>query len=136
MTTSASRKLFVNLPVSNLDRSVAFFKKLGFTFDPRFTDANATCMVLSEEAYVMLLVNPRFQDFTKKRIADTATFTEGIFAFSVSSRAEVDLIADTALGSGGSKAMDPQDHGFMYLRSFYDPDGHHWEVLWMDPAHK
>jgi len=128
------RKIFVNLPVSNLDRSVEFFSKLGFRFNQQFTNENATCMIVSEEAYVMLLVNSFFQTFTQRRIADTATFTEGIFALSADSREEVDAIMKTALANGGSKALDPKDHGFMYQCSFYDPDGHHWEVFWMDPA--
>jgi uncharacterized protein len=128
------RKLFVNLPVSNLDRTVEFFGKLGFRFDKRFTDEKATCMILNDEAYVMLLVDKYFGTFTKKRISDTATFTESICAISAESREEVDQIADTAIAAGGSQAIDPQDHGFMYGRSFYDLDGHHWEVFWMDPS--
>lgn len=134
MIQNKPRKIFVNLPVTNLDRSVEFFRKLGFTFDQRFTNEQATCMIVSEEAFVMLLVNPFFQGFTKRRIADTATFTECISALSADSRAEVDAIADTAIANGGSHAMDAQDHGFMYSRAFYDLDGHHWEVVWMDPA--
>ncbi len=134
MIENRSRKLFVNLPVRNLDKTVEFFTKLGFRFNQQFTDEKATCMIIGEDAYAMLLVEKFFSTFTKKRIADTATFTETICAFSVSSREEVDQLADTALASGGSKAMDPQDHGFMYVRSFYDLDGHLWEFIWMDPA--
>lgn len=127
-----ARKIFVNLPVRDLERSVEFFTRLGFTFNPQFTDESATCMVVSEEAFVMLLVEPRFRDFTDRQICDTATRTEGIFALSAESRAEVDQMVDTALAGGGSVAKPPQDLGFMYLRSFYDLDGHHWEVLHMD----
>ena len=134
MTTKRSRKIFVNLPVRDLKRSVDFFTKLGFEFNPQFTDDKATCMILSEEAYVMLLVESRFKDFTKKEICDTSTRTEGIFALSAESRAEVDQMLKTALESGGSRALDPSDMGFMYSVSFYDPDGHHWEVLHMDPS--
>ena len=125
--------LFVNLAVRDLERSVAFFTKLGFTFDPRFTDDQATCMIVSDEAFVMLLVADRFKDFTTKRICDTATHTEGLFCISTGSRAEVDEMVHKAVAAGGRHAMDPMDHGFMYGWSFYDPDGHHWEVLWMDP---
>jgi uncharacterized protein len=129
-----SRKLFVNLPVRDLERSKAFFTALGFTFNPQFTDESATCMIVSEEAYVMLLVEARFKDFTKKAICETATHTEGLFALSCSSRAEVDEMVQIALTNGGTHAADKQDHGFMYGWSFYDLDGHHWEVVWMDPA--
>lgn len=127
-----ARKIFVNLPVRDLNRSVEFFTRLGFTFNPQFTDESATCMIVSEEAFVMLLVEPRFRDFTDRQICDTATRTEGIFALSAESRAAVDQMADTALAAGGKVAQPPQDHGFMYLRSFYDLDGHHWEVMHMD----
>ena len=128
------RKLFVNLAVRELDRSVAFFTRLGFRFNPHFTDATATCMIVSEEAYVMLLVHDRFKGFTSKQLCETSTATEGIFALSAASRAEVDDLVHRAIDAGGSHAQPPQDHGFMYGWSFYDPDGHHWEVFYMDPA--
>jgi uncharacterized protein len=134
MPTTQSRKLFVNLSVRDLSRTKAFFTKLGFAFNKQFTDDSAACMIVSEEAYVMLLVEARFKDFTRRQICDTATHTEGLFAISCSTRAEVDDLVETALASGGSHALDKQDHGFMYGWSFYDPDGHHWEVLYMDPA--
>jgi predicted lactoylglutathione lyase len=127
--------VFINLPVKELERSKAFFAGLGFGFDPRFTDDKAACMILNEEAFVMLLVEGRFRDFTKKRICDTAAFSEGIFALSVDSRAEVDEMVKTAVAAGGTHALAPMDYGFMYGWSFYDLDGHHWEVIWMDPAH-
>jgi predicted lactoylglutathione lyase len=130
----ASRKLFVNLAVAELDRSVDFFTKLGFEFDQRFTDETATCMVVSDEAFVMLLVRDKFKGFTSKDLADTATQTEAILAVSAESRAEVDELADAAIAGGGTAAGEPQDHGFMCYRSFYDLDGHHWEVTWMDPS--
>jgi hypothetical protein len=129
-----NRKLFVNLPVKDLARSKAFFANLGFTYNPQFTDDKAACMIISEEASVMLLAEPFFQTFTKKPIADAKAATEGLFCLSCESRAEVDTIVKKAVESGGSPAMDAQDHGFMYVWSFYDPDGHHWEVMWMDPA--
>jgi uncharacterized protein len=129
-----SRKLFVNLPVRDLPRSKDFFAKLGFSFNPRFTDDNAACMILSEEAFVMLLTEPFFRTFTKRELADTSRHTEGLFALSCESRAEVDELVKKALAAGGQHAMAPADQGFMYSWSFYDLDGHHWEVLWMDPT--
>ena len=129
-----SRKLFLNLAVADLDRSVAFYTGLGFSFDPRFTDETATCMLVGEDAYVMLLTRPRFEGFSKKPVADAASQIEAMIALSGESRDEVDAFADKALALGGSKAAEPSDLGFMYSRSFYDPDGHHWEIFWMDPA--
>jgi predicted lactoylglutathione lyase len=128
------RKLFVNLAVRDLKRSVEFFSKLGFRFDPRFTDENATCMIVGDEAFAMLLVPKFFQGFLKKPPCDSANATEAILSFSVENRAEVDRLIETALAVGGSPAGDTIDMDFMYNRSFYDPDGHHWEVFWMDPA--
>ena len=134
MATATSRKIFVNLPVERLDRSVDFFTKLGFTFDPRFTDEDATCMIVSDEAFVMLLVESRFKDFTTKALCDATTQTEAILALSVESREQVDELADKALAAGGSPANDPMEMDFMYGRSFQDPDGHLWELIWMDPS--
>ncbi len=91
-------------------------------------------MIVSDEAFVMLLVKPRFQDFTKKNLVDPATHTEAILALSADSRDEVDAFADKALAAGGSLANDPLEMGFMYGRSFNDPDGHLWEIVWMDPS--
>lgn len=129
------RKLFVNLAVKDLAKAKHFFSQLGFTFNPQFTDDNAACMVLSEEAFVMLLTEPFFQGFTTKQLCDTATHTEGLCGFSCTSREEVDAIVAAVLANGGAVAGEPQDHGFMYGRGFYDLDGHHWEVIWMNPAH-
>lgn len=134
MATTSPRMLFVNLPVRDLKQSIDFFTKLGFTFNPQFTDDKATCMIVSEQAFVMLLVDSRFKDFTQKEICDTRTHTEALFAVSASSRAEVDELVQKAIAAGGSHAQDKQDHGFMYGWSFYDLNGHHWEVMWMDPA--
>jgi uncharacterized protein len=134
MASDTARKIFVNLAVNDLSRSVEFFNELGFTFDPRFTDETATCMIVSDEAYVMLLLEDRFSDFTKKHLADPKVQTEAIIAFSAESREEVDDLAEKALAAGGSPANDPYDMGFMYGRSFNDPDGHLWEVIWMDPS--
>jgi predicted lactoylglutathione lyase len=128
-----SRKLFVNLAVRDLKRSMDFFSSLGFRFNPQFTDDNAACMIVSDEAFVMLLTQPFFKTFTKRELCETARHTEGLFALSCSSRPEVDQLVDQAIAAGGKRAMPPQDHGFMYGSSFYDPDDHHWEVFWMDP---
>lgn len=134
MANPTSRMLFVNLSVRDLEKSKAFFSSLGFTFNPKFTDENAACMIVSEQAFVMLLMEPFFKTFTEQEICDTRRYTEGLFALSCSSRAEVDELVNKAVAAGGRHAMKPQDHGFMYGWSFYDLDGHHWEVMWMDPA--
>lgn len=131
-STKSARKIFVNLAVRDLKRSMEFFSKLGFEFNPMFTDDKAACMVVSEEAFVMLLTEPFFKTFTKREICDTRTHTEGLFALSCNSRAEVEEIVNKAIAAGGTHAMEPQDYGFMYNWSFYDLDGHHWEVVWMD----
>jgi uncharacterized protein len=127
------RMIFPNLPVEDLDRSVEFFTKLGFTFDPRFTDETATAMVVNDGAVVMLLVKDKFADFTTKPLADPKTHTQAILALSAESREDVDDFADMALAAGGSPANEPMEMDFMYGRSFQDPDGHHWEIFWMDP---
>ena len=131
---TAPRKLFVNIPVSDLQRSIEFFETLGFTFNPHFTDATATCMLVGEDAYFMLLDRPRFAGFSKRPAGDSQKQTNALFAFSLNSRAEVDEIVKKAIAAGGAHALDPQDHGFMYGWSFYDLDGYHWEPFWMDPS--
>ena len=133
MTDKTPRKMFVNLAVRDLKKSMDFFRKLGFEFNPKFTDDKAACMIINEKAYVMLLGEPFFKTFTKRQLCDTTKQTEGLFALSCESRAEVDEMVKKAVAGGGKHAMDPQDHGFMYGWSFYDLDGHHWEVMWMDP---
>jgi predicted lactoylglutathione lyase len=126
--------VFVNLPVHDLDKSVAFFTSLGFRFNAQFTDENATCMVVNEQAFVMLLVRPFFATFTTREVVDAASATEVILGVSATSRDEVDGLVDRALALGGGVAKEPSDEGYMYGRSFYDLDGHAWEVLWMDPG--
>lgn len=128
-----SHKLFVSLPIKSLDRSVAFFRGIGLTFNPKVTGDTAACMLIGEHAYAMLLVEPFFETFTEKAICDTATHVEAAFGLSCASRAEVDAMLAKALAGGGKEVGPPQDHGFMYGRSFEDLDGHHWEVQWMDP---
>ena len=130
---ATTRKLFVNLAVKDVARSTAFFGTLGFEFNPQFSSDNTASMVLSEHGYVMLLEEGRFRDFTSREICDTSRHTEGLFALSAASRLEVDQLVHAALLNGGSPAQKPMDHGFMYGWSFYDLDGHHWEVIWMDP---
>ena len=129
-----ARKLFVNVAVDDVARSTDFFTELGFDFDERFCDSTASCLVLSDVAFVMLLQRDRFRDFSGKAVCDTTSHTEALLAISCATREEVDELVRRALAAGGSPALDPLDHGFMYGWSFYDPDGHHWEVLWMDPA--
>ncbi len=127
-------KLFVNIPVADLQRSIRFFEALGFQFNRQFTDATATCMLVGEDAYFMLLEQSRFAGFSRRVVADPRDGTGALFAISVNDRSEVDVMVKKAIEEGGAFAADPQDHGFMYGWSFYDPDGHHWEVFWMDPA--
>jgi uncharacterized protein len=127
-------KIFVNLPVKDLDRSVAFFTKLGFSFNPQFTDEKATCMIISENIFAMLLVEPFFKTFTKKDIADARKTTEVLIALDAASREEVKDMVQKAIDAGGSSYMEPQDHGWMYQHSFADLDGHQWEILFMDES--
>jgi len=134
MTERRPRKIFVNLAVRDLGKSMEFFRKLGFDFNPEFTDDKAACMVVSQEAFVMLLTEPFFKTFTENEICDTRRATEGLFALSCDTREEVDELVKKAVAAGGAPAKEPMDHGFMYGWSFYDLDRHHWEVLWMDPA--
>ena len=136
MTTPAhpGRMLLVNMPVADLERSKAFFAKLGFSYHPGFTDENAACMLVGEHAFVMLLTRERFAQFSKLPIADPTTHSLALYCFSVSSRDEVDTVSAAALAAGDTEADDAEDYGFMYSRSFFDLDGHGWQVMWMDPA--
>ena len=134
-TTPATRhKLFLNLPVADLQRSVSFFEALGFAFYPQFTDATATCMLIGEDVYAMLLTHDRLAGYSERPLADPREVTGAHYALSVDRREEVDAMVERALAAGGVRAGEPQDHGFMYDSSFYDPDGHHWDVFWMDPS--
>jgi len=126
--------IFVNLPVKDLNKTVEFFTKLGFTFNPQFTDENATCMIVGKDIFVMLLVEKFFKTFTKKEISDTTKNTEAIVALSAQSREEVDQMMEKVLNAGGREARDPQDHGWMYGRSFEDINGHLWEIFYMDES--
>ena len=129
-----SRLIFVNLPVRDLPASRAFFEALDFSFDDKFCDGGAACMVVSEQAWVMLLERDRFADFVTKPVADAAEATAFTVAVSAEDREAVDAFAEAALAAGAAPAKDPQEYGFMYQRSFHDLDGHLWEVMWMDPV--
>lgn len=129
-----SRMLFPNLPVKDLARTKAFWTTLGFTFNPQFTDDNAACLIVNEQACVMLLREEFWATFTKKPLPDRQATTGVFMAFSCESRAEVTQMVETALANGGAPASPSQDHGFMFGWSFTDPDGHHWEPFWMDPS--
>lgn len=129
-----STKIFLNLPVKDVAAAQRFYTGLGYAVNPQFTGENSACMMISEHITAMLLSEPHFKEFTANEIADTAKTTEVIIALSAESRAAVDELADKALAAGGSEPKPPQDHGFMYGRSFTDLDGHHWELMWMDPA--
>lgn len=130
-----STQIYVNLPVKNLDNSVGFFTKLGFTFNPQFTDETATCMIVGENIFVMLLTEARFKTFTPKPICDARKSTEVLVALSRASREDVDAIVRKAVAAGGSTYNDPQDRDFMYGHGFQDLDGHIWEVFFMEPDH-
>ena len=127
-------KIFVNLPIRDLNKSVAFFTKLGFSFNPQFTDENATCMIVGEDIFVMLLVEKFFKSFTKKEVCDTSKYTETIVALSVDSREKVDQLINKAIEAGGSEPREKQDHGWMYGRSSEDIDGQLWEAFFMEES--
>lgn len=126
-------KIFVNLPVKDLDRSVAFFTQLGYTFNPQFTDEKATCMIISDTIYVMLLTETFFQTFTNKEIIDAHKSVECSIAITADSKDDVDAMVAKAEAAGGKIPNPASDYGFMYQHSFEDLDGHHWEYFWMDP---
>ena len=127
-----SKLIFVNLPVTGLDRSIAFYEAIGASKDPRFSDATAAAMVLSETIHVMLLTHDKYRQFTAKEIADAHKTSAALICVSEDSRAAVDATVDKAIKAGAREARPAQDYGFMYGRSFDDPDGHGWEVMWMD----
>lgn len=128
-----SQKIFVNLPVQDLAYSRSFFKALGFSINEHFSDDTAACVVISDTIYVMLLTYPKFKAFTPHRICDAKQSTEVLVCLSCESREKVDALVGAAINAGGSLYSDPQDHGFMYGHGFQDPDGHIWELMWMDP---
>ncbi len=127
-------KIFVNLPVKNLNRSVELFTKLGYTFNPQFTDEAATCMIVAEDIFVMLLTEEKFKTFTPKEICDATKCTEVLVCLSCESREKVDDRVHKAVAAGGTTYKDPQDYGFMYGHGFQDLDGHIWELIYMEPV--
>jgi predicted lactoylglutathione lyase len=127
-------KIFVNLPVKNLNKSIEFFTKLGFSFNQQFTDETATCMIVTDDIFVMLLTEEKFKTFTPKEICDTKKYTEVLVALSLENRAKVDEMVRKAVAAGGATYNEPQDHGFMYAHGFRDLDGHIWEVFFMEPS--
>ena len=125
-------KIFVNLPVKNLEQSKEFFTKIGFFINPQFTNETGACVVIAEDIYAMILTHPKFKDFTPKEIADATKTTEVLTALSFESKEKVDELVDAALNAGATVTIDAQDYGFMYSRSFSDLDGHIWEFFYMD----
>lgn len=128
-----SRQIFVNLPIADMERSKAFFGALGFSFNPQFTNDQGACMVIDENIFAMLLVKPFFRTFIDTEIADARETTEVLVCLSCKSREEVDELVRKAVAAGGKTHRQPQDHGFMYGHGFRDPDGHVWELVYMDP---
>lgn len=130
-----STKIFVNLPVKDLEKSKEFFSKLGYSFNQQFTDEKAASLVISEHIYAMLITEPFFKTFIpNKEISDTTKTKEVLVALSTDSKQQVDDLTEKAIAAGGKQFREPEDHGFMYARSFEDLDGHVWEVIWMDPG--
>ncbi len=126
------QKIYINLPVANLEASKAFYAELGYSFNPLYTNEVAACMVVSDDIHVMLLTKPFFATFTKKEIADAQTSAQVLICISKDSRKAVDAMVDKAISIGAKPERPPNDHDFMYERSFNDPDGHIWEIMWMD----
>lgn len=129
-----AKEIFVNLPVKDLNRSIEFFTKLGFTFNPKFTDEDATCMIIGENIFSMLITEKLFRKFTKKPISDASKATEIITCISVNSRQEVNEMVEAAIAAGGVEYSEPQDHGWMFYRAFEDLDHHQWEVMYGDES--
>lgn len=129
-----ARKIFVNLAVKDLKKTIEFFTHLGFDFNAQFTDEKAACMIISDDSYIMLLTEDFFKGFTKKEIVDAKKATEVLVCISAESREAVDALVNKAVAAGANTPIDKQDHGFMYGWGFEDLDGHQWEVMWMDPT--
>ncbi|MCO6441192.1 MAG: VOC family protein [Nitrococcus mobilis] len=126
-----ARQIFVNLPVADLQASIAFFARLGFHFNPEYTDDTATCMIIGDNIFAMLLTRERFAEFTPLPVSDARAATEVLVALTLESREAVDTMVRKAAAAGGSIYNDPQDHGFMYGHGFQDLDGHIWELVHM-----
>ncbi len=127
-----SRKIYVNLAVKDLEKSIAFFKQLDFKFNPQFSNSSSSCLMISDDIFVMLMLEERFQTFTPKMLCNTQTHTEMLLCLSCDSREEVDQIVRKAVTAGGAMYNEAQDHGFMYTHGFQDLDGHIWELIYMD----
>jgi predicted lactoylglutathione lyase len=126
-----AKQIFINLPVADLPKSLAFFKALGFSQNPQFSDDFGACVVVSDAIFVMLLTHARFRDFTPKAVCDTSKAVEVLLTLSCDSREQVDDLVAKAVAAGGSTYDKPEDHGFMYSHSFVDPDGHGWGLVHM-----
>jgi uncharacterized protein len=127
-------KIFVNLPVKDLSKSVEFFTQFDFKFNPQFTDETATCMIVADDIFVMLLTEDKFKTFTPKEICDATKCTEVLVCLSCDNRGQVDEMVRKAVAAGGTTYNEPQDHGFMYGHGFQDLDGHIWEIIYMEPS--
>jgi predicted lactoylglutathione lyase len=128
-----ARMIFVNLPVTDLDRSIAFYRAIGAEQNMQFSDETAAMMSFTPEINVMVLTHDKYRQFTSKPVADAHATSEVLLCVSADARQAVDEMVVSAAGAGGVADPGPvQEHGFMYGRSFEDPDGHHWEVMWMD----
>jgi predicted lactoylglutathione lyase len=125
-------KIFINLPVEDLDKSVSFFSNLGYIFNPQFTDEKAACMIISDSIFAMLMIKDYFKTYTKKQVSDAKSFTEVLIALDANSKEEVQQIVSKASALGATIYSEPQDHGWMYQHSFADLDGHQWEFIYMD----
>lgn len=133
-STPPDRMFFVTLPVADVKRSTEFFTKIGFSYDPDYSSGEtAACMVVGGQTRIMLGSHETFAQFSHRPMANPATHALSLFSFSVDRREEVDATAAAALAAGGVEADGPEDHGFMYTRSFFDPDGHGWQVMWVNP---
>lgn len=126
-----STKIFINLAVRDLNRAIAFYTALGYSFNPQFTDETATCMIISETIYAMLLTEEKFKSFTSKELVDARRSIEVMLALSAESREEVDNMIAKVIKAGGKEHGEVQDYGFMYYRSYEDLDGHVWELTYM-----
>lgn len=130
-----NKQIFVNLPVQDLNKSMDFFKALGYQFNAQFCDETAACLVISEQIFAMLLTHDKFKGFTPHPISDARKQTEVLVCLSCESRQQVDELVSKARAAGGTTFKEPDDHGFMYAHSFQDLDGHIWELVFMDPSH-
>lgn len=127
-------KIFVSLPVKDLTQSIAFYTKLGYTFNPQFADETAACMIISEDIYAMLGTHAKLKSLTTKEICDTTKYTSALISLTCESRAQVDELVAKAIAAGGSTSSEPTDHGFMYSHDYEDLDGNGWGLFWMDPS--